>query len=465
LGGTISGEHGIGLEKQAAMRMIFTEDDLDTQRAIKHAFDPKNVLNPGKIIPPPGNGDRQQKSSLPAPVLARAQSISKSQAAAAPIMESIRKAASQKQAVIPMGRGTLSYFGNLPVHPAQPIDSLSLAEVIEYDAPNQVITVGAGLSLDTLQETLQAHNQWLPLRPPFFHPGATTGSLVSLAACGPERMAYGAPRDLLLGLRFVDSQGRIILTGGRVVKDVAGYDMTRLMIGSAGTLGFITEATWRVATIPQRCAAITAEGSLDACAAAARAVIVSDLSPIYVAAVPAGGGTADPEPGKFKIVIGFEGFANIVDYQIEKCGALLAKSKLQALEHGDYPVVEGRFSEIYEHIAPSPFIYRANFPLDQMVEFVRRLDGSLSKAAVFLDFGCGRFLSGTDDLSDDQWVHICDLAARHDGYGLLQKAPDEFKKRNDVFGTPRPEWKVMHRVKRALDPDNIFAPGSLPGKV
>jgi D-lactate dehydrogenase (cytochrome)/glycolate oxidase len=62
-------------------------------------------------------------------------------------------------------------------------------------------------------------------------------------------------------------------------------------------------------------------------------------------------------------------------------------------------------------------------------------------------------------------MHICDLAAGHDGYGLLEKAPDEFKKRNDVFGTPRPEWKVMHRVKRALDPDNIFAPGSLPGKV
>jgi FAD/FMN-containing dehydrogenase len=364
-----------------------------------------------------------------------------------------------------MGSGTLSCFGNLPVGPVQPLDSLSLAEVIEYDAPNQVITAGAGMSLGALQETLQAHNQWLPLRPPFFHPGATTGSLASLAACGPERMTYGAPRDLLLGLRFVDSQGRIILTGGRVVKDVAGYDMTRLMIGSAGTLGFITEATWRVATIPERCAAITAEGSLAACAAAARAVIQSDFSPIYVAAVPAGDGTADPDPGKFKIVVGFEGFSNIVDYQIEKCSALLTKSKLQALEHGDYPVLEGRFSEIYEHIAPSPFIYRANFPLDRMAEFVRQLDGSLSKAAVFLDFGCGRFLCGTDDLSDDQWMHICDLAARHDGYGLLEKAPDEFKKRNDVFGTPRPEWKVMHRVKRALDPDNIFAPGSLPGKV
>ncbi len=109
-----------------------------------------------------------------------------------------------------MGSGTLSYFGNLPLRPLQPLDSRSLAEVIEYDAPNQVITVGAGLSLDALQETLQAHNQWLPLRPPFFHPGATIGSLVSLAASGPERMAYGAPRDLLLGLRFVDSQGRII---------------------------------------------------------------------------------------------------------------------------------------------------------------------------------------------------------------------------------------------------------------
>jgi glycolate oxidase subunit GlcD len=465
LGGTISGEHGIGLEKRSAMRMIYTEDDFDTQRAIKHSFDPANVLNPGKIIPPSGNGDQQQESSLPAPVLARAQSISNSQASAAAIMESIRKAASQKQAVMPVGSGTLSYFGNLPARPVQPIDSLSLAEVIEYDAPNQVITVGAGVSLDALQETLQAHNQWLPLRPAFFHPGATIGSLVALAACGPERMAYGAPRDLLLGLRFVDSKGRIILTGGRVVKDVAGYDMTRLMTGSAGTLGFITEATWRVATIPQRCAAITAEGSLVACAAAARAIIKSNFSPTYAAAVPAMGGTADPDPGKFKIVIGFEGFSNIVDYQIEKCGALLAKSKLQALEHGDYPVLEGRFSEFYEHIAPSPFIYRANFPLDRMAEFVGELDGSLSKAAVFLDFGCGRFLCGTDDLSDDQWMHIGELAARHDGYGLLEKAPEEFKKRNDVFGTPQPEWKVMHRIKKALDPDNIFAPGCLPGKV
>ena len=137
------------------------------------------------------------------------------------------------------------------------------------------------MTLKALQEKLQAHNQWLPIRPPFFKENSTIGRLVALAACGPERLLYGAPRDLLLGLRFINSAGNLISAGGRVVKNVAGYDITRLITGSAGTLGFITEATWRVSTLPQRCAAITAEGSLDACAAAALEVLKSNCLPVF----------------------------------------------------------------------------------------------------------------------------------------------------------------------------------------
>jgi FAD/FMN-containing dehydrogenase len=84
---------------------------------------------------------------------------------------------------------------------------------------------------------------------------------------------------------------------------------------------------------------------------------------------------------------------------------------------------------------------------------------------ISLDFGCGRVMAGIDDLSDEQWSLLCELALEHDGHILLEKAPDEFKKRNDVFGLPSSAWKVMHRIKAELDPHNLFAPGRLPGRV
>lgn len=462
LGGTISGEHGIGLEKQEAMRMIFTEDDFEAQRALKLAFDPQNVLNPGKVIPPPGKAD-QKEESAESSVFIRARSSSNNEVAK--IMETIRNAAAKKKTVLPVGSGTFGQFGNLPERATQSIDSLSLDDIIEYDPPNQVVTAGAGMPLKKLQEQLQANHQWLPVRPPLFSESSTTGSLVALAASGPERMTYGAPRDLLLGLRFIDGKGLLISAGGKVVKNVAGYDMTRLIAGSAGTLGFITEATWRVATIPERCAAITADGTFATCAAMALEIIQSNLSPIYVVSIPDNHMAATGTSPNWKIVIGFEGFSKTVDYQIEKCGAVLKNGKLQTLEKADYPVHRGKFSDVYEQLAPSPFILRADFPLDKVSGFVGALDDRPTLSTVLLDFGCGRLLAGMDELSDDEWSHLCDLAAKYHGHGLLVKAPDEFKVRNDVFGTPRSEWRIMHQVKAAIDPDNIFAPGCLPGKV
>jgi glycolate oxidase subunit GlcD len=464
LGGTISGEHGIGLEKQEAMRMIFSEDDFNAQRRVKRAFDPDNVLNPGKVIPPPIDGVRNQASRTPT-LLEQVQGVSGSGDHVSELMETIKTAASRKQAVMPVGSGTFRRFGNLPDRDTQALATLSLTDIIEYDPPNQVITVGAGMSLAALQAHLKTNHQWLPLRPPFFTTDATIGGLVALAACGPERMAYGAPRDLLLGLRYIDSQGVMVTAGGKVVKNVAGYDMTRLLTGSAGTLGFITEATWRVSTIPERCAAITAAGSLDACAATARRIVQSKLSPIHVVCLPANAPVTGKASVDWKLCIGFEGFSRTVDDQMEKCAAVLEEAGLHSPERADYPLHSGKFAEVVEELDRSSFILRADFALDRLADFVGALDDHPALPKAFVDLGCGRLLAGLDDMSDDDWSRICDLIDRHQGHGLLVSAPDDFRKRNDVFGRPRPEWKIMYRIKAALDPDHIFAPGCLPGKV
>ena len=454
LGGTISGEHGIGLEKRNAMRMVFSENDFQVQRGLKRAFDPENMLNPGKVIPPPKEDDTQE------PV----RGVS-GNGAVGEIMAGIKNAASRGQKVIPVGSGTYSQYGNLSVQDALQIASASLADVIDYDPPNQVITVGAGLSLNALQERLKEHNQWLPIRPPFFKENSTIGRLVALAACGPERLLYGAPRDLLLGLRFINSAGNLISAGGRVVKNVAGYDLTRLITGSAGTLGFITEVTWRVSTLPQRCAAITAEGSLDACTATALEVLKSNCLPVFVTCMPAISSTVKAADNPWHIVVGFEGFSQTVDYQLEKCSGMLQKGRLKAMQPSDYAVYQGAFGEIYEKLGQSPFILQGDFLLNRCAGFLKALDDNLPMSHVFLDSGCGRILIGLQQLSDEQWTRICGLSSENDGHVLLEKAPDDFRKRNDVFGLPNAAWKIMHRIKTELDPDNIFAPGRLPGKI
>jgi FAD/FMN-containing dehydrogenase len=205
LGGTISGEHGIGLEKQDAMRMVFNEDDFNVQRGLKIAFDPENILNPGKVLPKPleaGNGGNSGNR----PVVVKSREISSTKGVV-DLMGKIKTAAAQKQTVVPAGSGSYSQFGNSTAGDPQALGSSALTDVIEYDSANQVITVGAGMPLKALQAHLQEQNQWLPVRPPFFTDSSTVGRLVALAPCGPERMYYGAPRDLLLGLRFINSSG------------------------------------------------------------------------------------------------------------------------------------------------------------------------------------------------------------------------------------------------------------------
>jgi len=166
----------------------------------------------------------------------------------ASIMES---AHSSRAAVIPWGGGTKITTGNIPERYDIALDVRKLNLLKEYEPAELLVIAGAGMTLSKLNEALAEYNQFLPLNPP--HPEKTTiGGILASNAYGYLRDTYGTVRDMTLGLRFVRADGTQVKGGGKVAKNVSGYDLTRLLIGSWGTLGIITEAALRIHPVPEK---------------------------------------------------------------------------------------------------------------------------------------------------------------------------------------------------------------------
>jgi FAD/FMN-containing dehydrogenase len=459
LGGTITGEHGVGVEKSDAMRLVFSEDDLDYQRRIRSAFDPDDLLNPGKILPPAGNGEPisepamanlpQDGELLPADV--------------AEARDMVRRAYLDRVALLPQGNGTQPDFGNPWIEPVTRLRSTRLSGVIEHDPANQVVAVGSGMSLKSLQDLLAENGQWLPVRPPGGSEH-TLGGIVALAACGPERLRYGAPRDLLLGLKFVSGTGREISAGGRVVKNVAGYDVTRLLVGSAGTLGLLTQLTFRVLSLPERCAELTGCGPLERCAEAAAELIQSKLEATFVVAVPDQPDLQAGAGDRWKLMAGFEGFEQTVEFQTQSCRQLFRTAGLDVGATGEYPPREGKCGAWFEKLSRSAYLLQMDFPPDEVAGLLTTEKGVLGGAAALADFGNGRLMASLPDLTAERFSQLCQSAEKSQGHVFLARAPDPFRQQHDVFGPPRAQWQLMHRIKAALDPHGVFAPGRMPGR-
>ncbi|GAA0400488.1 FAD-linked oxidase [Acrocarpospora corrugata] len=160
----------------------------------------------------------------------------------------LRVAAEHDLAVTPVGGGTKLDWGPPPERCDLLVDLCCLNEVLEYAAGDLVVRVQAGITLEALNRHLAPQNQELALDIPV--PGTTVGGLLATALCGPRRFRYGAPRDLIIGITVVLADGTIARSGGKVVKNVAGYDLGKLFTGSYGTLGVITEATFRLHPLP-----------------------------------------------------------------------------------------------------------------------------------------------------------------------------------------------------------------------
>ena len=194
------------------------------------------------------------------------------------------------------------------------LDLRAMRGVLEYTPEDMTVSVEAGVTLAQLQARLAEHNQWLPIDPP----GADTlviGALLAANKSGPRRFGYGTVREHLLGIKVVLADGRVIKAGGKVVKNVAGYDLCKLFVGSHGTLGVIVEATFKVLPRPESELFLKRTSSqLDELAPLLQQVNQSPLTPVVLDLHGSGAGHT--------IVLGLAGTREDVEWQREQASAL-----------------------------------------------------------------------------------------------------------------------------------------------
>ena len=165
-------------------------------------------------------------------------------AALARIADRIRAAAAEGAPLRIVGGGSKDFYGERLQ--GEPLATGELAGVVSYEPSELVVTVRAGTPLAELEQVLAGRGQSLPFEPPHFGPGATVGGMVAAGLAGPARASVGSVRDYVLGLQMLNGRGEELVFGGQVMKNVAGYDVSRLMAGAMGTLGLLTELSLKV---------------------------------------------------------------------------------------------------------------------------------------------------------------------------------------------------------------------------
>jgi len=362
----------------------------------------------------------------------------------------------------PVGAGrTLATMRAEPV--AIGVSMARMAALVAYEPDDMTVVAEAGMTMGALQDLLAARRQHLPLDPP--QPATVTlGALVGAGRSGPCRLSEGTPRDLLIGVRFAGHGGRLVHGGGRVVKNVAGYDLMKVMTGSFGTLGIITEVTFRVRPLPERYRMVRiAFGTIDDAFGTARQI--NNSVPLIHLEVLSPGAAArvgySAQAGNYVVSAGICGNRAETDYIAARIDEISA-APVEVLQLAS-ALKEYRAMRDLVH-APGEIALQIAVPPSALERCVSAAGADFRAHA---GSGVAQLFISADRPAEeirDAVDQIRAIAVEARGHLRVTSMPSGLSGVLDIFGTPNAGvMALMRRLKLAFDPAGIFNPGSFVG--
>jgi glycolate oxidase subunit GlcD len=454
LGGSITGEHGVGIEKRSYMPLMYTSQEMMAMLDVKDVFDPHGLMNPGKIFPPL---DATAPAGLEYGAIGKSKEASYNPRSDKEASDILRASIASGEGIRIRGGGSKS-----PWSPgeAKTLSTRLLKGIRTYAPEDLYVTVRAGMTLTELQAELAPYRMWVSLMSPWSE--ATIGGIVATNFNAPLRMRYGSIRDLVLDVTVATPGYELLHMGRPVVKNVAGYDMPKLFVGSYGTLGILTEVTLKLNPMPRcRSTLIFPVDNLNTGVDWGKVLLPVCLTASALALYDGSDGlTRAP----FHLIYTAEGTAEDVEVELNQARSMLeSRGATGIIEKDDFSgsemwanwIQSGRLSSSQK--TSSSLIIRVGVPPKNLPQFARDHSGVVESTPFFADFASG--LLYLQLRSQEPISVLRDAALKAGGYAVVIAA-DRSHPALEPWGFLPESLDLMRRLKAKWDPRGLLNRGA-----
>jgi glycolate oxidase FAD binding subunit len=377
----------------------------------------------------------------------------------------VKIAGQHKIPLLSCGNGSKLGWGKVRKAPQWVVSTQKLNQVLDHGVGDLIVTVQAGLKLTDLQAFLQPYGQFLPVDPLYSHQ-VTLGGMVATADTGSLRQRYGGVRDLVLGLSFVRWDGEIAKAGGKVVKNVAGYDLMKLFTGSYGTLGIISEITFRLYPLVNHSKTLILTGKSDKIALFRNQLVNTGLSPTAADILSSSVVKSLNLGEEMGVILRFQSIPESIEQQLEQVKQLADPLNLRGSVFEEQAEVN-----LWQQLQDKMFISEGETSLtgkigikaNQIVNFLETYEGLTQYqglAMVNLSSGVGRIqLTLSEEMKVIPMLEkLRSHCQNHEGYLSILDAPMTIKQAFDVWGYTGNALEMMKNIKQQFDPYSLLNP-------
>ncbi len=388
----------------------------------------------------------------------------------------VKQAQQQQWQILACGNGSKLDWGGLAKEVELVVSTQKLNRIVEHAVGDLTVTVEAGVKLADLQATLQPTGQFLPIDPAFPET-ATIGGIVATGDSGSWRQRYGGIRDMVLGLSFVRADGEIAKAGGRVVKNVAGYDLMKLFTGSYGTLGIITQVTFRTYPLPEASGTALLKGEAEAVARAVQTLRNSSLTPTAADLLSASVIKELAIGKECGLLVRFQTIAESVKEQLAQLEAIARQLDLQISfyrERDETDLWQRLPSIIRIPSTEEAIICKIGVVPSAAVAVLQELAkiyGDRGLGMIHTGSGIGILQFNSEDRNGIEEMRsrcagaAAPLCQQHHGFLSILSAPKSIKQQIEPWGYTGNALEMMRAIKQKFDPQNILSPGRFVGGI